>query len=270
MKTYKIICLLAMVFGLYSCDGQDYDETDNIFGRMLWVEFEPIEGLRDDILMAQSVDSLTNDYFVHLKLAQDERVIWAPETERGETVPVFMAFCDSIAKDILPLFMADLEEGIRSDAIHYIYAGIEKGARIYADRELFGCPAGTNLGAYFEYSSYRGRPYYQGKLYPTVAQIRYPDGKPLAVYRDLETPYTFNDIFQEGAMPGQNFYMRLNVPTDERMEGAILSVEIPLEGELLKKAAFGHDYLYRREDVKSHYDRHRMLKGSIQIQLPKR
>lgn len=277
MRKSKLIIVLAAMASLCSCSSSysddDLDYGDDLdFGKDLdYIYLRPVENLTDSIKIKQVVDSVSDELFLDMLMMDDNSTFGVPSSfiRDGKEVyamDVLRNFQDSIGKEILPLLRADKQEGIRTeDYLEYFYAGVKQGARIYADREVFGRPAGTNLGEFFDYASYFGRPSYRGMLYATVALAHYPDGKVLAVYRDLDSPLTFNDIFREDAMLERNSFLKLNVPADESMDGATLTVEIPVEGELFLKAVFGLDYDPWSDP--SLYERSHTLKGSIKIHL---
>ena len=275
MKKISLFFALTAMAAICSCSdygGDDLDYGDNFdSGRDSWINFAPVENLTGSIRIKQVVDSVSNELYIDMLMIEDISIfgVWHTLIIDGKEVyahDVLMNFRDSIGNEILPLLRTDIQEGIRTNhTLEYFYAGVKQGARIYADKEVFGRPAGTNLGEFFDYASYFGNPSYRGMHYATVALAHYPDGKVMSVYRDLDSPLTFNDIFQEDAMLERYSFLKLNVPADESIDGATLTVEIPVEGELFLKAVYGLDYDPWSDP--SLYERSHTLKGSIKIHL---
>lgn len=132
----------------------------------------------------------------------------------------------------------------------YIYAGIRSGARIYADKTLFGREAGSNLNDYFI------------AIYSPLSMIvaSYPDYRVLRGFKEsAATADSFEKFFLEGrSLSGSMSHLTLNSIPDENYDEITFTIEIPIYCEGWPRNAC---LLPPVTDS----DRYRVLKGSVTL-----
>ena len=142
----------------------------------------------------------------------------------------------------------------------FFFAGIDEGARITADKKLFGRDAGSNLGDLLMLEI------------PSSANIglSYPD---YSVYKDYsanESSISFSDFFQNGTALSliNEFYAYFAEQPSEECDEVTFTIEIPIECEHMRQIIFGDDYpeIYYKQGMAKRND-NRVLRGSVTIKF---
>lgn len=139
----------------------------------------------------------------------------------------------------------------------YLYAGVIQGARIYADKVLFGREPGIDLGDMFKPQFSRISAYHY------VAS--YPEYNLLYDIKDHQ-PETFREFMDCSPALGINGFLCLSFLTvpEEKLKSVTFSLELPIE------------YQYYKDYTEADYNKQgipppgqRVLKGNITVEFGK-
>ncbi|MBR3022177.1 MAG: hypothetical protein IKH59_07425 [Bacteroidaceae bacterium] len=147
----------------------------------------------------------------------------------------------------------------------FFYAGVREGARIYADKMLFGREPGSDLGDLMVM-----QPLGEGLRIAAT----YPDFHVVTYYRAEVNPVTFSEFYSEGRALvaklrwGDALYVSfINLPP-ENYDEVTFTIEIPIVCEYLQQIINGEDY------PESYYEQglverneNRVLRGSVKVRF---
>ena len=142
----------------------------------------------------------------------------------------------------------------------FYYAGVKEGARIIADKELFGRKAGSNLADLITLDI------------PNSSKIAvtYPDFHICKDYNIEASPITFSDFFSKGRALSLSyeFYATFAQLPPEDYEDVTFTIEIPIECEYMQQIIFGEDYpeSYYEEGLVERNE-NRVLRGTVTIKF---
>lgn len=142
----------------------------------------------------------------------------------------------------------------------YCYAGVKRGARIYADKTIAGREPGADISDLMSVDL----------LYKCKVQLTYPD---FQIYKDYyadNNTVLFSDYFKEGTvLPRLDLYFISFVESPaEQYDEITYTIEIPFECEYMRKIICGQDYkeeYYEQGLVER--NENRMLKGSVTVRF---
>lgn len=141
----------------------------------------------------------------------------------------------------------------------YIYAGIQEGAAITADKTLFGQEAGSNLGSYFDVVIQDNQ----------VFSATYPDFYVIHDYRSGERIVSFTEFFSKDiALSYAPYHLCLKTVPEERYSEIVLTVSIPIECDYMQQLINGSDYdekYYEQGYIER--NENRVLKGSVTVRF---
>ena len=151
--------------------------------------------------------------------------------------------------------------GFKDDGYpNLIYAGIKEGARIFANKTLFGNNAGTSLNEYFLVKPYLAYSVTFPDYY--VKESHFSEGKD---YR-----CGFSEFHAKGnALTFCNFLTLKECPSETYSE-ITFTIEIPIECEYMQQVIYGEDYpesYYEQGFVER--NENRVLRGSVKVKFNK-
>lgn len=158
-------------------------------------------------------------------------------------------------------FQYDCEKYDTDITQEYIYAGIQDGASLTANKVLFGIQPGGNLMSHFRVALSDEQ---------LIAAV-YPDFKVRKDYRGNSNAVPAEECFAAGAMLSRSPYWLypIDLPA-EAVEEVTFTFTLPIETEYLEKIVYDRDYpeewyeqgLLERND-------NRVLKGYVTVQFEK-
>lgn len=141
----------------------------------------------------------------------------------------------------------------------YLYcAGIREGARIYADKVLFGREPGENLGDKFTLLTHAGND----------ILVAYPSFEVVHNVKAESRTLTLNDALAKGICVSGHVPSVLNEIPEEKYDEITLTCEIPFECEYWQSRFYFCDYSDAEyESGRVIRNKDRMLKGSLLIKF---
>lgn len=166
---------------------------------------------------------------------------------------------DELRKPIIDeMYRVQAQTGKYMKTCNLLCAGVRDGARIYADKTLFGREPGENLGDMF---------YYWNICDSLI--LSYPS---FEVVRNLtvdNSPVTFDEFFAPGnVLPGYCSKIRLKELPTENVDEITFNIEIPFECTYWQDKFYGYGYdsfYIEHYHVEPNVDR--VLKGSVTIRF---
>lgn len=232
-RLFYSLSLLSLVLVFHSCDKDDYHG----FGENEFcISFIPYEDLYDELLAGGfgQTASAENEKFISINFRPNEtKEIFLVDKDYDLQEKCSQFFMDK-TEEMMPYWkMYDVYVPEYTPRyLRYLYAGTKSGASITADKELFGQPAGTNLGPYFTLS-----------FSPTSPMLAtYPDCHVVSAFAPDSTMPTFNECFKEGLLFCEWYEFKSNAVIDENLKEVTLSIRIPTEGCPLYETIFGEGY----------------------------
>ena len=164
--------------------------------------------------------------------------------------------------------MSELSEGIKNYLEQkqyeirpeFFFAGIKDGARITADKKLFGRDTGSDLGDMFVLDI------------PPSSKIgvTYPDFRVFKDYNENSSSITFSDFFLSGTALSFSyvFYAYYAEQPSEEYNEVTFTIEIPIECEYMQQIIYGKDYpeeYYEQGLVER--NENRVLRGSVTVRF---
>ena len=157
----------------------------------------------------------------------------------------------------------EIDEAMRKYNINgasqsYLYAGVNGHARIYADKVLFGVPAGEDLNEHFVVKPTRGSRFI----------VTYPDYHIVSNSFEENRLWAFDECFAEGTAVNNGHALQLNEAPSETYDEITFTLEIPMLGDCLHTAIWGDDYpddFYEKGYVRR--SEPRVLQGSVTVKF---
>lgn len=238
MKSH-IAIFVVLLLSLISC----VDKGEEVYVRF---GLQTAERLSEDLIVEVAYGK---EYFGRALIVctdRDESAYYTSYYSGTKELQDFSDWQNSLMNNVLQNCMSSICQHF------YLYAGVQEGASIYADKEFCGRPAGEDLGDLFKI------PYYHDNLI-----IRYPDFQIMYNHGD-KYPQTFRELMDNNivltAYKQPFVILSLSNFEEESLAGINLTIKIPVMVEYYEDYA---QETYKEKNLKP--EGLRILKGSITL-----
>lgn len=268
MKKTAFIIMLGLI-ALVSCSENQEDTRKDAKNIKYSSSLLPIDDVKNqlvvDVKNSEGEQYAENEGIFHVP--QGSEYVIELRTDLNPSVLNIMA--GSKEEDayfaFIDLTMKDADDFIKQNDCPmqtYYYAGVKRGARIYADKSVAGREPGANISDLMSITV----------PYCCLLQLTYPDYQVYQDYSNDKNYILFSDYFKEGmALPTvDQFFVNFVESPAEQYDEITYTIEIPFECEYMRKIIFGQDYkeeYYEQGLVER--NENRMLKGSVTIHFDK-